>query len=143
MGVARPRLTRRMFLRRAATGAAVLGSPVPLRGEPPTFTVGVIHPVTGLLAEAGRACRLGAQLAVDAINAAGGVRSLDGMKLELLLGDTQTTPDVDRRDGIGRPAKARAVSRGHRRGRFDHRERRQVGDRWAGESPVRLSELPD
>ena len=106
--MARPRLTRRMFLRRAATGAAVLGSPVPLRGEPPTFTVGVIHPVTGLLAEAGRACRLGAQLAADAINAAGGVRSLDGMKLELLLGDTQTTPDVARLEAervVGRGAR--------------------------------------
>src|SRR2546430_7725224 len=108
MGVARPRLTRRMFLRRAATGAAVLRSPVPLRGEPPTFTVGVIHPVTGLLAEAGRACRLGARLAVDAITAAGGVKSRDGMKLELLLGDTQTTPDVARLEAervVGRGAR--------------------------------------
>src|SRR5213594_650976 len=101
------RLSRRTFLGTTAAGA-VGGFPLPLRGEPPTFTVGVIHPVTGLLAEAGRACRLGAQLAVDAINAAGGVRSLDGMKLELLLGDTQTTPDVARLEAervVGRGAR--------------------------------------
>jgi branched-chain amino acid transport system substrate-binding protein len=94
--MARPRLTRRLFFRRAATGAAVLGAPRPLRAQSRTFAIGVIHPVTGPLAEPGRACRLGAQLAADAVNAAGGVKSLDGMKLELLLGDTLTTPDVGR-----------------------------------------------
>jgi branched-chain amino acid transport system substrate-binding protein len=85
-----------MFLARAASGAAVLGAPRSLRAQAATFAIGVIHPVTGPLAEPGRACRLGAQLAADAVNAAGGVKSLEGMKLELLLGDTQTTPDVAR-----------------------------------------------
>jgi branched-chain amino acid transport system substrate-binding protein len=94
--VASPRLTRRMFVTRLATGVALLGSPRPLRAQSQTFAIGVIHPVTGPLGEPGRACRLGAQLAADAINAAGGIKALDGMKLELLLGDTQTTPDVGR-----------------------------------------------
>ena len=35
-------------------------------------------------------------MAADAINAAGGIKSLGGMKLELVLGDTQTKPDVGR-----------------------------------------------
>src|SRR5881398_1824399 len=90
------RLSRRMFLRTAAAGAAVGGAPRALRAQPTTFKVGVIHPVTGPLAEPGQACRLGAQLAADAINAAGGIKSLGGMKLELLLGDTQTKPDLGR-----------------------------------------------
>src|SRR5216117_1572699 len=90
------RLSRRMFLRTAAAGAAVGGAPRALRAQPTTFKVGVIHPVTGPLAEPGQACRLGAQLATDAINAAGGIKSLGGMKLELLLGDTQTKPDLGR-----------------------------------------------
>jgi branched-chain amino acid transport system substrate-binding protein len=89
-----PRLTRRTFLASAAAGAALASFPLPLRAQPKTFKVGVIHPVTGPLAEPGQACRLGAQMAAEAVNAAGGIKALGGMKLELLLGDTQTKPDV-------------------------------------------------
>jgi branched-chain amino acid transport system substrate-binding protein len=90
----RHRVTRRTFL--TATGAAVAGFPLPLRAQAKTLKIGVIHPVTGPLAEPGQACRLGAQMAADAINAAGGIKALEGMKLELVLGDTQTKPDVGR-----------------------------------------------
>jgi branched-chain amino acid transport system substrate-binding protein len=89
------RSTRRDFLVTAA-GASVLGFPAVLRAQAPTLKVGVVHPITGPLAEPGQACRLGAQMAADAINAAGGIKSLKGLKLELLLGDTQTKPDVGR-----------------------------------------------
>jgi branched-chain amino acid transport system substrate-binding protein len=90
------RLTRRKLLRTAAAGAAVLGFPLPLRAQPKTFKIGAIHPVTGPLAEPGQACRLGAQMAADAINAAGGIKSKGGIKLELLVGDTQTKPENGR-----------------------------------------------
>jgi branched-chain amino acid transport system substrate-binding protein len=89
-------LSRRVFLETVAVGAALLGFPLPLRAQPKSFKIGVVHPVTGPLAEPGQACRLGAQMAADAINAAGGIKSLGGMKLELLVGDTQTKPDVGR-----------------------------------------------
>jgi branched-chain amino acid transport system substrate-binding protein len=92
----RARVTRRTFLRTTAAAAAVVGCPRPLRAQAKTFKVGVVHPVTGPLAEPGQACRLGAQMAADAINAAGGIKALGGMKLELVLGDTQTKPDVGR-----------------------------------------------
>jgi branched-chain amino acid transport system substrate-binding protein len=92
----KPRVTRRTFLRTAAVGATVVGFPLPLRAQAKTFKVGVVHPITGPLAEPGQACRLGAQMAADAINAAGGIKALGGMKLELLLGDTQTKPEVGR-----------------------------------------------
>jgi branched-chain amino acid transport system substrate-binding protein len=89
---------RRTFLRTAGTaaGAAALGFPAVLRAQATTFKVGVVHPITGPLAEPGQACRLGAQMAAEAVNAAGGIRSLNGLKLELVLGDTQTKPDVGR-----------------------------------------------
>jgi branched-chain amino acid transport system substrate-binding protein len=90
---------RRTFLKvtGAAAGAtALVGFPAVLRAQTPTFKVGVVHPVTGPLAEPGQACRLGAQMAADAINAAGGIRSLGGAKIELILGDTQTKPEVGR-----------------------------------------------
>ena len=93
-----PRVHRRAFLRAtgAVAGAAALGFPAVLRAQAPAFKVGTIHPVTGPLAEPGQACRLGAQMAADAVNAAGGIKSLNGMKLELIVGDTQTKPDVGR-----------------------------------------------
>jgi branched-chain amino acid transport system substrate-binding protein len=98
--------SRRTFLASTLAGAAAVGLPAPLRAQPKTVKVGVIHPVTGPLAEPGQACRLGAQMAADTINAAGGIKSLGGMKLELLLGDTQTKPDV------GRTEAERVISQG-------------------------------
>jgi len=100
------RPTRRAFLKASVAGAAVAGFPLPLRAQAPTFKIGVIHPVTGPLAEPGQACRLGAQMAADAVNAGGGIKALGGMKLELLVGDTQTKPDV------GRTEAERVVSQG-------------------------------
>jgi branched-chain amino acid transport system substrate-binding protein len=90
------RLSRRTFLTTAAAGIAVAGVPVPLRAQPKTFKIGAVHPVTGPLAEPGQACRLGAQMAVEAVNAAGGIKSKGGMRLELVLGDTQTKPENGR-----------------------------------------------
>jgi len=93
-----PRVHRRTFLKAAGTaaGAAALGFPTVLRAQAPTLKVGVVHPITGPLAEPGQACRLGAQMAADAINATGGIKSLNGVKLELVLGDTQTKAELGR-----------------------------------------------
>jgi len=82
------RVARRTFLKGAAAGAAVLGFPLPLRAQAPIFKVGIVHPVTGPLAEPGQACRLGATMAAEAVNAAGGIKSMGGAKLELIFGDT-------------------------------------------------------
>jgi branched-chain amino acid transport system substrate-binding protein len=102
-----PRLTRRTFLATTTTAAAaVAGFPLPLRAQPKTFKIGAVHPVTGPLAEPGQACRLGAQMAVDAINAAGGIKSKGGLRLELIVGDTQTKPEN------GRVEAERVVSQG-------------------------------
>ena len=91
-------LHRRTFLKTAGAvaGTAALGFPAVLRAQAPTVKIGVIHTVTGPLAEPGQACRLSAQIAAEAINAAGGIKSLGGARLELLLGDTQSKPDVAR-----------------------------------------------
>jgi branched-chain amino acid transport system substrate-binding protein len=101
-----PGPTRRTFLKSAIAGAAVAGFPLPLRAQPKTFKIGAVHPVTGPLAEPGQACRLGAQMAVDAVNAAGGIKSKGGLRLELILGDTQTKPEN------GRVEAERVVSNG-------------------------------
>jgi branched-chain amino acid transport system substrate-binding protein len=80
----------------AVAGTSVLGFPAVLRAQTPTIKIGVIHPVTGPLAEPGQACRAGAVMGADEINAAGGIKALGGARLELLLGDTQSKPDVAR-----------------------------------------------
>jgi branched-chain amino acid transport system substrate-binding protein len=100
------RVTRRTFLRTATAGALVAGAPARLRAQPKTFKIGAVHPVTGPLAEPGQACRLGAQMAVDAVNAAGGIKGKGGVRLELIVGDTQTKPEN------GRVEAERVVSNG-------------------------------
>jgi branched-chain amino acid transport system substrate-binding protein len=109
------RVSRRTLLRAGVATAAVAGFPLPLRAQAETFKIGVIHPVSGPLAEPGQACRIGAQMAADAINEAGGIKALGGAKLELLLGDTQTKPE------LGRTEAERVVSLGARMllGSFD------------------------
>jgi branched-chain amino acid transport system substrate-binding protein len=82
-------MSRRVFL----TGLAMLAAR-PARAESPSVRIGLLHPVTGPLAEPGHACRLAAQIAADDINAAGGIKSMNGARLELVLGDTQTRQEV-------------------------------------------------
>ncbi len=90
------RITRRTFLKTTAAVVAVVSVPRTLRAQTKTFKIGAVHPVTGPLAEPGQACRLGAQMAVEAVNAAGGIKSKGGLKLELIVGDTQTKPENGR-----------------------------------------------
>src|SRR2546423_2139486 len=91
-----PRVSRRTFLRATVAGAAVVGFPHPLRAQAKTFKIGAVHPVTGPLAEPGQACRLGTQMAVEAVNAAGGIKSKGGLRLELMLGDTSSKSENGR-----------------------------------------------
>ncbi len=62
-----------------------------------TIKVGAIYPLTGDLAKLGEENKDGLQLAIDEINAAGGIKSMGGAKIELVWGDTQGKPEV----GIG------------------------------------------
>jgi branched-chain amino acid transport system substrate-binding protein len=87
---------RRRFLEGAAAGAVALGFPAILRAQPKEIKIGAVHPVTGGLAEIGQACRLGAQMAVDAVNAAGGIKSMGGARLTLVPGDTQNALEAAR-----------------------------------------------
>src|SRR2546427_13038323 len=88
----RHRMTRRTFLTAAAAGTAVAAFPAVLRAQARTIKVGVISPVTGAVAEVGRDCRLGAQLAAEAINAAGGTTSPGGPRLQRPLPHPQPQP---------------------------------------------------
>jgi branched-chain amino acid transport system substrate-binding protein len=78
----------------AAVGVGIVGFPAVLRAQPASVKIGLIHPVTGFIAFSGTQCRSGAQMAIDDINAAGGIKSLGGAKLEAMLGDSQGKPDI-------------------------------------------------
>ena len=68
--------------------------PAILRAQGQSLKVGVLHPVTGGLAYEGEQCRKGALLALEEINAAGGIKSMGGAKIEAVLADAQSKPDV-------------------------------------------------
>ena len=89
-------LSRRQFLATTTSGvaAAAIGSvamPSVLRVKGTPVKLGVLHPVTGALSYSGQQGRLGATLAIEEINAAGGIKSLG--KIDAVLGDAQSTPD--------------------------------------------------
>lgn len=91
--------TRRDFLKTVAIagGAAAvggLGFPSVLRAKPKEILIGQIHPLSGFLAFDGQELSNGFNLAVDEINAAGGIKSLDGAKLKVLTGDSEGKPQV-------------------------------------------------
>jgi branched-chain amino acid transport system substrate-binding protein len=90
-------LSRRKFLRSSALAAGatagLLHAPALLRAQGAGVKIGVLHPVSGALSYSGQQGRLGATLAIDEINAAGGIKALGGAKFEPMLGDAQSTPD--------------------------------------------------
>jgi branched-chain amino acid transport system substrate-binding protein len=88
-------LSRRQFLATTTCGvaAAAIGVAMPsvLRAQGTPVKLGVLHPVTGALSYSGQQGRLGATLAIEEINAAGGIKGLG--KIDAVLGDAQSTPD--------------------------------------------------
>jgi branched-chain amino acid transport system substrate-binding protein len=90
------RVSRREFLQSTtaaatATMTGLVGAPVVLRAQSASVKLGVLHPVTGALSYSGQQGRLGATMAIEEINAAGGIKGLG--KIDAILGDAQSTPD--------------------------------------------------
>ncbi|HXP29442.1 MAG TPA: ABC transporter substrate-binding protein [Stellaceae bacterium] len=87
-------LSRRRVL--AGTGAAVasLGFPAVLRAQAQVVKIGILHPVTGALSYSGTQARHGARIRIEEINAAGGIKSLAGAKIEPIYADCESKPDV-------------------------------------------------
>src|SRR3989440_4887337 len=91
-------IDRRRLLGSAVFGAAAATSgalmmPRVLRAQGSAVKLGVLHPVSGALSYSGQQGRLGAQIAIDEINATGGIKALNGAKIEPVLGDAQSTPE--------------------------------------------------
>jgi branched-chain amino acid transport system substrate-binding protein len=86
-------MTRRAALKSGAIAVATLAAPAYLRAEAAPVKVGVLQPLTGALASDGQGGRLGAELAIKAINGAGGIKSLGGAMIEPNFADARSTPE--------------------------------------------------
>lgn len=89
-------MNRRTLLK--ATGAAAFAStlamPSILRAATPVVKVGVLEPLTGNLAYNGTQSAAGAKFAAAAINARGGIKSMGGAQIELVIVDAQSRPEA-------------------------------------------------
>jgi branched-chain amino acid transport system substrate-binding protein len=93
------RLNCQTFFKYFAVGfiiAAISGVPAILLAQTAEIKIASIQPVTGVIADIGIAMRRANQLAVDDINAKGGIKSKGGAKLKLLLADTEAKEEVAR-----------------------------------------------
>jgi branched-chain amino acid transport system substrate-binding protein len=93
------KMNRRAFLKvSAAAGVttAISGVPTFLRAQAREIKIASIQPVTGVISDIGISMRRGNQLAVENINAQGGIKSMGGATLKLLLADTGAKEEVSR-----------------------------------------------
>ncbi len=91
--------SRSTFLSTAAAGAAAaagFGTPILARAAPEPVNIGGLYPVTGSFGQIGQGCVNAAKLAVQMVNGAGGIKSLGGAKINLILSDVQSDPTVTR-----------------------------------------------
>src|SRR6476659_933347 len=82
------KITRRDGLKGLAAGAAAAAMPGIVHAEAADIVVGAPNALTGGLGEVGSRGTWGMQIAVDQINKEGGIKSLGGAKLKLVIADT-------------------------------------------------------
>src|SRR3979490_486044 len=83
-------ITRRTLLAGASIGLVSSRVWAP---QPPEVKVGLLGPISGLYARPGAVMRHGAEMGVEHINAQGGIKSLGGAKLKLVVLDSGDTTE--------------------------------------------------
>ncbi len=93
MTKARLKLNRRVFL--AGSSATIVGASALGRAyaQGAALKVGVVLPTSGYLAQIGQACMRGAQLAVNVL------KDMGYPAIEIMAGDSESSPDVSRASG--------------------------------------------
>ena len=115
-------IDRRTVLKTGTAAAALVAAPAYLRAQAGAVKVGILQPVTGALAQDGEYGTLGASIAINEINASGGIKS---------------TGRRQARDGVRRrPLQPR---RRHRRGRAHAGRRRGRRSSAASQVPICLA----
>src|ERR1700734_298691 len=88
---------REFLLKTGGILAAGAFGAVPLRGwAADPVNIGALYPTTGGMAQIGVGCVAAAKLAADMVNEAGGIKSLGGAKLNLIISDVQSDTTVTR-----------------------------------------------
>ena len=82
------RITRRAGLKGLTVGAAAVALPGIARSEEPEIVIGAPNSLTGGIGEGGQRTVWALQIAIDQINREGGIKSLGGAKLRLVVADT-------------------------------------------------------
>jgi branched-chain amino acid transport system substrate-binding protein len=93
------RISRRQLLKGAAVVGVSAGTNLTFFRKPAEaadVNIGVIYPNSGALARFGQACVNASKLAADEINARGGIKSLKGAKLNLIITDCQSDATITR-----------------------------------------------
>jgi branched-chain amino acid transport system substrate-binding protein len=93
------RLDRRDFLANSSgilAASAITGFSIRSSAAADTINMGGLYPLTGSFAQIGQGCVNAAKLAVQMVNDAGGIKSLGGAKLNLIVSDVQSDPTVTR-----------------------------------------------
>lgn len=91
------RRDRRDFLKKSSGAVAFAAFGIArkaIAAEP--VNIGGLYPVTGSFAQIGQGCVNAAKLAVQMVNEAGGIKSLGGAKLNLIVSDVQSDTTVTR-----------------------------------------------
>ena len=84
-------ITRRHAVALSAGAAAAAAAGRVSAQAAGTAKIAIIVPLSGGLAAIGQNIKAGAELAVEDVNAAGGIKALGGMKLELVAADAEDT----------------------------------------------------
>jgi branched-chain amino acid transport system substrate-binding protein len=76
------------------TTVAATAFALPVTAQVKEVTIGVLLPLSGGTATIGNQTKMGAEIAAEQINSAGGIKSLGGAKLKLVFADSQSKPDI-------------------------------------------------
>jgi len=74
-------------------GMLGVGAPALAQEHPKEVKVGLLVPLSGIYARPGQVMRMGAEMAVEHINAQGGIQSMGGAKLKLVVLDSGDTTE--------------------------------------------------
>jgi branched-chain amino acid transport system substrate-binding protein len=86
-------LTRRSVTAGIATAIGALAAPAIVRAQAKTIKIASIAPLSGPWARQGQLLKMGTDMAMADINAAGGIKSLGGAKIEVISADAGDTTE--------------------------------------------------
>ncbi|HYN12707.1 MAG TPA: ABC transporter substrate-binding protein [Burkholderiales bacterium] len=86
-------MKRRALLISTAAGAVAAAFGFPAAAQPKEVKVGVLVPLSGIYARPGAVMRMGAEMAIEHINAQGGIKAMGGARMRLVVLDSGDTTE--------------------------------------------------